>query len=251
MKRTVIGLVVIGAIQALPSLAFAQTADEVIEKHLAAIGGKAALGKLTSQVAIGTVVVTSQAGEIPGSIEISRKVPNKARTLMTLDLSALGGPQMVVDQRCDGKSAFVSNSLQGDREITGNQLQGMLNNQFPSLLLNYKDSGASVAVTGKETIAGRPVIVLAYTPKAGPGSRLFLDAETFLIVRSITTVTIPELGGEVEQTSDLGDYRDVGGSKLPFSVTMSNSTQTVAISLSKVELNKPIDDATFGRPGVK
>ena len=67
---------------------------------------------------------------------------------MTLDLSALGGSEMVVDQRCDGKTAFASNSMQGDREITGSQLQAMLNASFPSPLLIYKDAGATVFVAG-------------------------------------------------------------------------------------------------------
>ena len=158
---------------------------------------------------------------------------------------------MVIDQRCDGKTAFQSNSLQGDREITGAQLQGLLNASFPSALLNYKDAGATVGLVGKDTIGDRAVVVLQHTPKAGPGSRLFFDAETFLLLRAVSKTTAPELGGEVEQISDFADYRTVDGVKTPFSVTIVTPTQTLTISLTKVEYNTPIDDAMFARPVVK
>ena len=148
MKRGVGPVVAFAVVMAWAPGALAQTADELVEKHLAAMGGRAALAKLTSQKATGSVLVSAQGADIPGSVEIARKAPNKSRTLMTLDLSALGGSEMVVDQRCDGKTAFASNSMQGDREITGSQLQAMLNASFPSPLLIYKDAGATVFVAG-------------------------------------------------------------------------------------------------------
>ena len=48
---------------AIPSLA--QTADEIIEKHLAATGGRAALSKVTSRVSNGTITVTTPIGMQP------------------------------------------------------------------------------------------------------------------------------------------------------------------------------------------
>jgi hypothetical protein len=43
--------VLLGSVHA----AAAQTADEIVEKHLAAIGGRAALSKLTSRMMAGTI----------------------------------------------------------------------------------------------------------------------------------------------------------------------------------------------------
>jgi outer membrane lipoprotein-sorting protein len=231
----------------------AQTADEILEKHLAAVGGRAALSKLTSQVATGTVAISAQGADIGGSIEISKRAPNKSRTLMKLDVSALGAGagEMIVDQRCDGKTAFASNNLQGDREITGSQLQNMLNASFPSPLLAYKEAGGKVELQGQDKAGGRPAFVLLYTPKAGPVAKLFIDAETFLVARTVTTLDVPAAGGPVEQTTDVGDYRVVDGVKTAFSVTVTGAAQTVSITLSKVEFNVPIDDAIFSRPGVK
>jgi outer membrane lipoprotein-sorting protein len=250
MNRVLVSMAAAIALMGASSVQ-AQTADEIVEKHLAAVGGRAALSKLTSQVATGTVAISAQGADIGGSIEISKKAPNKSRTLMKLDVSALGAGEMIVDQRCDGKTAFASNSLQGDREITGSQLQNMLNASFPSPLLTYKEAGGKVELQGQDKAGGRPAFVLLYTPKAGPAAKLFIDAETFLVVRTVTTLDVPAAGGSVEQTTEVGDYRVVDGVKTAFSVTVSGPTQTVAIALSKVEFNVPLDESIFSRPGVK
>jgi outer membrane lipoprotein-sorting protein len=225
----------------------AQTADEAVEKVLAAMGGRAVLAKLTSRVATGAITVSSQGMDIGGTVEITYEAPNKARTLIRLDLSAYGGAEMVIDRRCDGKTAFEINSQTGEREITGNQLQNMLNNNFPSPFLRYKEDGARVEVAGREKLGEKDVVVLTYTPKAGSASRLYFDAGTWLLVRSVGKVSVSDTGDEIEQTTDPSDYRDVDGVKLPFTLTMSNPSQSLVIRLEKIEHNKPIDDAIFGR----
>jgi outer membrane lipoprotein-sorting protein len=251
MKRGIGPVAALALVLAWAPGALAQTADELIEKHLAAVGGREALSKLASQKATGTVAISAQGADFGGSIVIYKKAPNKSRTVMTLDLSALGGSEMVVDQRCDGKTAFASNSLQGDREITGSQLQNMLNASFPSPLLNYKDAGAKVELQGQDKAGGRAAFVLLFTPKTGPASKLFIDTETFLVARSMTTLDVPEAGGAIQQTTDLGDYRVVDGVKTAFSVTVTGTAQTVVITLTKVEFNVPLDESMFSRPGVK
>jgi hypothetical protein len=251
MKRALIPMfaAVVGLVMA--PRAVAQTADEVVEKHLAAMGGRAALAKLTSQVASGTVAIQAQGADLGGTIEISKKAPNKSRTLMRIDLSSVGGSEMVVDQRCDGKTAFASNSLQGDREITGAQLQNMLNASFPSPLLNYKETGAKVELLAPETVGAKQALVLQFTPAAGPASKLYLDPETYLVTRQAMKLSVPEAGGEIEQTTDIADYRVVDGVKIAFSVTISGAGQLITITLAKVTFNVALDDAVFSRPAAK
>ena len=178
------------------------------------------------------------------------KAPNKSRSYFKLDLSQMGAGELVIDQRCDGKSAYAMNSMQGDREITGNQLQGMLNERFPSPYWTTSRPEPRSKLVGKDTIGTRAVYVLLYTPKLGPSSRQFIDAETFLAVRSVIKVEMPD-GSETEQTSDLEDYRTVDGVKEPFTIKVSSVAQAFTISLAKLEHNVPIDDAMFSRPAVK
>jgi outer membrane lipoprotein-sorting protein len=225
----------------------AQGVDEAVEKALTAMGGRASLAKLQTRVASGAITVSTQGMDISGTVEVSYKAPNKARTFMKLDLSAYGGAEMVIDRRCDGKTAFEINSQTGEREITGNQLQNMLNASFPTPFLKYKEEGAKIEVVGKEKLGEKDAIVLVYTPKAGSASRLYFDAQTWLLIRSLGKISVSETGGEIEQTTDPSDYREVDGVKLPFTIVMSNATQSVTMRLGKIEHNKPLDDAMFGR----
>lgn len=225
-----------------------QSADDVVEKHLAALGGREALGKLTSRRSTGTITIATPNGDLSGPIEISIKAPNRSRVLIQLDLSALGAPdKMVIEQKFDGTAAWALNSMQGDTEITGNQLDNMRNNTFPSALLNYKTAGAKLEVLPGEQIAGKDVVVLRATPKTGSVSRLFLDAQTYLVVRTVATINSPQAGGDIEQTGEFSDYRVVDGVKVAFQVVNSNPVQTGTIKLTKVEHNVAIDDAIFSK----
>jgi hypothetical protein len=246
-RTTVLALT--AALSLSTTAALAQTADEVVEKHLAALGGRAALGKITSQIATGSISVGTQMGDIGGTVEVSRKAPNKSRSLMVLDLSAMGAASMTIDQRFDGQAGWVGNSMQGDRDITGSQLQSMKSAGFPTPLLSYKDAGGKVELTGKDTMGGRGVFVLVYTPKEGPAAKFFVDAETFLITKTVTTIDVPEAGGPMEQTSETSDYREIDGVKVPFLIKAVTPAQTITITISKVEINKPVDDAMFVKPG--
>ncbi len=230
-------------------LASAQTADEVIEKYLAALGGRAALAKLTSRSMVGTMTLSTPAGEVPGTIEVLNQQPNKVRTLMNIDVSSIApaAGQLTLDQRFDGTSGYVLDSMRGNRDIIGNQLENMKNAVFPNPFLNYKEHGVTVELGPKEKINGRDAYVLIFKPKSGSIARQFIDAETYLPVRVMLKVDLPEVG-EVEQTSDFSDYREVDGVKTPFGVKVSSSLQNFTISVTKVEHNVKIDGALFSKP---
>ena len=227
--------------------AWAQTADEVVEKSLAALGGRAAHAKIKTRSMAGTITLGTPAGDIPGTIEITNALPNKVRTLIKADLTSLGAGPLVIDQRFDGKSGFVLDTLQGNRDITGNQLDNMRNTGFPHAFLTYKELGITAKLQGKEKIGDREAYVLVFDPAAGSTIRQYVDAQSFLPTRFVVTVTVPQMG-DVEQTTDLSDYREIDGIKLPFKLTASSSVQTYTVQLEKVEHNVPVDEKLFVKP---
>jgi len=225
----------------------AQNGDAIIEKHLTALGGRDALTKLTSRKATGTVTVTTPAGPLSGPIEILLKSPNKSHVHMAFDLAAVGGPgTMTLDQGFDGTAAYSINSMQGETQVPAKQVDNLRNNVFPTPLLEYKQRDAQLEVRPNEKVGGKDAIVLQVTPKTGSPARMFLDAETYLLIRLVTTITNPQ-AGDIEQTTDLSDYRAVDGVQVPFRVVSTNPVQTVSISLDKVEHNVAVDDAVFGK----
>ncbi len=223
-----------------------QSGESIIEKHLAALGGRAALGKLTSRKSTGTVTLSTPGGPLSGPVEILLKSPNKSRLVMTFELSAVGAAgTMTVEQRFDGTAAYAVNSMQGETQITAKQIDNLRNNVFPTPFLGYQDRGTRVEVLPNEKVSGKDAIVLLVTPKTGSPARMFLDTETYLLIRLVTTINSAQLGGDVEQTTDLSDYRSVDGVKVPFRVVTANSVQTVSISLDKVDHNVAVDDTMF------
>jgi hypothetical protein len=90
--------------------------------------------------------------------------------------------------------------------------------------------------------------VLVITPQTGPTSRVSIDTQSWLPIRLVQTLELPEVG-RVEQTSDLSDYREVDGVKVPFGIHNVSAVQTVNITLTKVEHNVKIDQALFSKPG--
>lgn len=238
-------LVFAAALTASAGAAQTPTADDIVEKHLAALGGREALGKLTSRRSTGTIQLSTPAVALSGTVEISLKAPNKSRSLIRLDMQAMGGGEMVVDQRFDGVKGVALNSVQGDMDITGNQLDNMRNNAFPSALLTYKTTGTKIELLPQEKLNGKDAVVLLITPKTGSVVRSYLDAGTLLQVRTVAKITPANVGTEIEQTIDLSDYRTVDGVKVPFSIVTTNPLQMVTIALTKVEHNVAIDDAIF------
>ena len=229
-------------------VASAQTADEVIEKALTATGGRAALGKLKSRLATGTITLNTPAGDIEGSIELTNAAPNKSRTLIKADLTALGAGQLVVDQRFDGNAGYVLDSLQGNHDMTGSQLDMQRNGSFPHPFLNYKEMGTAAKLIGKEKVGDREAYLLIFEPTSGPVVRQYIDTETYLPTRAVLKMDVPQLGREVEQTMDFFDYREVDGVKLPFRLRATSDVQNFTITLAKVEHNVQLDQTLFSKP---
>jgi zinc protease len=105
-----------------------------------------------------------------------------------------------------------------------------------------------VELGGKEKVGDREAYVLIFKPKSGSAARQFIDAETYLPLKLMLSVDVPEMGGPVEQTSEFSDYREVDGVKIPFTVKVTSAIQSFTIALTKVEHNVKIDEALFSKP---
>jgi hypothetical protein len=117
--------------------------------------------------------------DITGSIEVLNAAPNRMRMLIKADLTALGAGPIKFDQRFDGSSGYVIDTLQGNREITGNQLDNLRTNSFPHPFLNYKELGTAAQLIGKEKVGDRDAFVVTFDPTSGSLIRQYVDAETY------------------------------------------------------------------------
>src|SRR5262245_25488192 len=98
-------LLLIGAAHA--SAQTTPTVDEIVEKSIAAGGGRQAFAKVKTRSTAGTISMSTPGGDISGTIEVLNEAPNKTRSLVKLDLSAMGAGLVVVDERFDGTSGYA------------------------------------------------------------------------------------------------------------------------------------------------
>ena len=222
------------------------TADQVVDKYFAAVGGREAISKITSRKATGTIVVETPMGNLTGTLEMIAKSPNKMRASMRIDLTSLGGPgEMAMDQVFDGTNGWISNSMQGEQTMAGAQLDSAKNAYFPSPLLGYKEHGMTIALEPSQKLGDRDAYVILLTPKTGAPSKLFFDKTTFLLVRTVSRSQNPQTGEDVESVSDSDDYREVNGLKVAHTMYQSAGGQTVTMKFAKIEDNVPVDDSVF------
>jgi zinc protease len=244
LRSLVAASVLLGSGQA----GWAQTAAEVLERSVTAMGGRAAFSNVKSRSTIGTITLSTPGGEVTGSVDVLNAVPNKSRSLIQIDLSSLGAGQYVLDTRFDGTSGYVLDNLQGNRDMSGNQLDNMRNASFPHSFLNYKELGTTAQLGGREKVGEREAYLVVFEPTSGSVVRQYLDAETYLPVRTVVKVDVPQLGREIEQTTDYSDYREVDGLKLPFRLAATSSVQSYTITVTKVEHNISVDEKLFAKP---
>ncbi|HUN63945.1 MAG TPA: hypothetical protein VMU53_18240 [Candidatus Sulfotelmatobacter sp.] len=228
-----------------PALSAARPADaplpspkELLAKSDDAVGGMAAWNKSTTRKMKG--VYQTEDNSMFLAIEILQKSPNKSLSKITLPNG------VTVREICDGQNACVETSLGGYQALTGAALASRLR------MAEYQDRAKlqAVAATGKvvgtEKVGTHNTYVLEFSMDKKLQSRLYFDAETGLVVRSVDTVATAD--GPYTVKIDLDDYREVNGLKFPFRIKRSEKGVVMNIRLTQVLVNPPIDDSTFLKP---
>jgi outer membrane lipoprotein-sorting protein len=226
--------------------ASAQTVDEIIAKHVTAMGGMAKLNAVKSMRITGKMTL-GPGLEAPAVIEYKR--PRNVRMEITLQ-------GMTLVQAYDGASAWQIMPFQGNKspEAMGEDDRKDIEEESDLVegpLVNYKEKGHKVELVGKDKVEGSDAYKLKVTLKNGDTQYVYLDADTFLEVKSEGKRMVR--GTEVETESFSGDYKEVEGLMIPFSqeVGQKGSTQRQRITFEKIEINPAVEDARFKMPAAK
>ena len=223
------------ASSAAPSSAPLPAVEAVFARYLAAAGGREALSRITTREIKGTA---SSGGE-RFAFEFRQKAPNKSLVVTTF----ANGETLA--RGYDGKAGWDRAAHEGG-PMGEDELVFVRRRAVFSLPLDLRDQYATLAVTGRETIAGRDAVVLAGRANDGNRETLAFVTETGLLVRRTMMVDTP-LGPIPDQT-DFEDYRDVGGEKFPFTLRRAGPNFRETQSYTEVRQNVPIDDAVFATP---
>jgi photosynthetic reaction center cytochrome c subunit len=209
-------------------------ADQLLDKYLSAVGGAAALQKVSSRVEKGKI--TANGHEF--AIEVYAKGPDKRVSIMHLP---------------NGESITAFNGSQGWLSNAGHQhLMSAAENDaarldadlyFPQ---HVKSLYTKFTTLPGEKIDGHDTWLVVGRSEGHPPLRLYLDKDSGLLVRLIRYAETP-LGRNPTQL-DYTDYKDADGVKIPYKWTLSRPGNRFTIQVTDVQQNVPVDDAKFNPP---
>lgn len=219
--------------------AFAQTVDELVDKHVAALGGADKLASVKTLVAERSLSVNGM------------EIPNKSTVIvgksMRSETSVMGNSMVQV---IDGSTGWmIRPAMMGGTGDPEDMPAEMLKQQAGEVdpfgpLVNYKDKGSQVELIGKEKVDGKDVYHLKITTKAGRVTEQYLDANTYLINK----VKQPSMDGQMAEIAIL-DYKDFDGIKFAKTMEIAGGQMgTITFSTDKIKINPEVDQNLFKKP---
>ena len=224
------------AAQAEPARPALPTADQLFARYEEAIGGDAAIGKLTSRHVVATMTspVTGQTGKL----EALTKAPD-------LGWQQTSNPRFTRTTGYDGKQAWEV--ARTTRALTGVDAQDVKLAAMFERNLRLKDQYGQARTFRKDKIGDKDVYIVRAAIKGGRYSDLlYFDANSGLLLRR-TTFTRTVLG-PIAVTTDFDNYQDFSGVKVATDLTQTNSGNVIKIHLDQVQFNVPVEDAKFAMP---
>ena len=210
-------------------------ADQLIDKYLQAVGGAAAIEKITSRVMKGTITF----GDRNVPIEIFSKDPDKR-------VSFTHTPDGDSVTAFDGHEGWLGVPGHPVREMHGPEIDGASMDADLHFAAHLKGMFSEVKVRGTEKVGDREAYLVVGRREGKPPLRLYFDEQSGLLVRLVRYGETPL--GRMPTQIDYADYRETGGVKIPFRWTLARPSGRFTIQVSEVKQNVPVDDAKFAKP---
>jgi outer membrane lipoprotein-sorting protein len=221
----------------------APSVDDLVAKNVAARGGADKLKAIQSLKVSGTM-------SAPNGMQLPLIITIKRPGMMRMEMN-LQGAEIVT--AFDGVNAWAINPMMGSNEpklSTPEESKNVANNAETFVdgpLFDYKSKGSKIEYAGKEDVNGSPAYKLKVTNKQGMAMDVYVDAKSYLEVRS--TGKVSQAGQEMEVDSYPSDYRPEGGVLMAHTIDSKvNGTPMMKMSMTKVEVNVPTNDAVFKMP---
>jgi len=219
--------------------ALSQTADQVLKQHFEVIGQEKVL-KMKTATMTGRI--------LQGGQEFTFTMYQQRPMNFRMDITVQG---QNITQAFDGENGWMVNPMMGTtdpQDMTPDMVKEMKKQaDMDGQLWDYKSKGSTLEYLGKEDMEGSAVHKLKLTDKEGDITNYFLDAETYILLKTISVNLVQ--GVEVESEQSYGNYQLIDGMAIPFSISTGSNGQVMGeIALDNVEFNKDIEDGFFKKP---
>jgi outer membrane lipoprotein-sorting protein len=216
---------------------YAQTLQNVLDKHFEAIGQEKLLEKETYAI---KAKVSQMGMEIPMEMKIKR--PNKFRMEMEMQ-----GQKMI--QAYNGEKGWmiapwVSSEPQ---DLSGPQLdQAMEQADIDGELYNYKDKGYTAELMGKEFLGDDEVFNIKLTNDEGVEKNYYIGTDDYLVKKVKGKVNAQ--GQEVTVEQIMSEYKEVDGVMVATKIESKSPMGTATITFEDLKFGAPVDDSIFEKP---
>lgn len=211
-------------------------AGEVEQKYIAAIGGEEVLKKIRDIKVVRTV---SGMGDGQMTMTEIRKSPGSFLRMVE------NGGQILNKTVYTGDKGFTE--LGGKKtDLTGIELEGAREQADVQTRLHPQQYGITRTLKGLDKVDEKPVYVLEKTLKGGRSSLEYYDTQTGLLVKESSVRQTPN--GEMEQSIEYSDYREVpgsGGYRIAYTIKQTTNTQHLTIGVQSASVNSGVSESVF------
>ena len=209
--------------------------EEVVARHIAAIGGEDALRRVTGWHVAAVVHDLPSPGKIETWVKSARKV--------RID-SSIGGIEETI--RYNGQEGW-SRGPRGLEKLIGERTNAIRNKGYLDEILAFRAGRGTITRQGDETVDGRKCHVLVLGSSKNDSLTAYLDSSSFLIVKTVTPILSPK-GTRMHLEIRYSDYRPVSGIMMPFEREVRADYGNYRITTESVEINVSPDDSLFDAP---
>ena len=218
------------------SAAQAQTVDDIINKHIEALGGKDKISQLKSIYTEASVDVMGMTGTYVENLLQGKGFKSETE---------LNGSKVV--QSLNDKGGWGFNQFAGSTDPQAIPDEAYKAQKdiifFGGSLVDYAAKGNKVELVGKEGNDYKLKVT-----NGGAETSYYLDGNTYLVNKAVAKGEV--MGQQVEITMTFSDYKKTDfGIVVPYTRSTDLGQFQLAYKVSKVEVNKDIDPKIFDMPG--
>ncbi|MCX7737711.1 MAG: outer membrane lipoprotein-sorting protein [Candidatus Kapabacteria bacterium] len=213
----------------------AQTAEEIINKSIAAVGGTEKYQNLKS------IFVNAEVNSMGFTIPIS--ITQKGKSFY-IEQSIMG---QVMKIGYDGTEGWMVNPMGGSSEpqkMDEAQLEQFKqqNDITKNPVLKFKEEGNKFELMGIEKVDDVKAYKIKTTNKDNEERILFINSSNYLPIKLVTE------RGEEQGEVLIKDYKDIGGIMMFHLIEVKSQGQDISFKFNEIKLNPEVDDKIFKMP---
>ena len=200
------------------------TAETVINKYIAAIGGEEKVLAVKTTVTIANATIQGT----PLVMTMKAAAPNK----VSQEISVMGN---TMQKTVFNGTTGYSSSRGQKKDMTAEEIAKAKTESGIFKDLTY----ASGELLRIEPLDGKNAIVLKYKD-----SEIYYDMTSGLKVKEVKTATGPD-GKEIKVPTVYADYKEVNGVKFPHSIGIKSGPMNLDFVVQEIKVNEGVSDADF------